>query len=154
VLSGASSGVLLDAQTTVNIGLENSSDFGATSVVVTGTSSAGLRLDQATLAGSACTVTGQSLQCPALALAARGTLPLVVSAAGIAAGSQQLSVGVVASEAERTPGDNQLAVTVSVNAPAAQSGGGGGAVSWWALALLLMAAALRRAPFAGRRRHS
>jgi hypothetical protein len=52
-------------------------------------------------------------------------------------GSQSLTVNASASEAELTPANNQLALTVTVNAPPQQpSDGGGGAMSWWLVAAL------------------
>jgi hypothetical protein len=137
VLSGAVPGIELNAQTTINVALDNDSDFGATSVAVSATLTAGLRPDQATLGGTACTVTAQAIACPTRSLAAHGTVTLVVTATGIAAGSQQLTVNAAAAEAERTPASNQLAIGVTVNAP--QQDSGGGALSWWVVAVLLAA---------------
>jgi hypothetical protein len=138
VLSGTVPGIELNAQTTINAALDNNSDFGATSVAVTATLTGGLRPDQATLGGTACTITGQAIACPARALAAHGTVTLAVTATGLAAGSQQLTVNATAAEAERTPASNQLAIAVTVNAPQ-QPSGGGGALAWWVVAVLLVA---------------
>ena len=141
VLSGASSSLGLNAQTTINAVLDNASDLGATAVAVTAVLSSGLRGEQATLGGTACAIAGQSITCPQGALAARTTVTLVVTATGITAGSQQLTVTATSDEAERVPADNQLAINVSVNAPQPPGGGGGGgAVSWWMVAALLAAA--------------
>jgi hypothetical protein len=138
VLFGTVPAIELNAQTTISAALDNDSDFGATSVAVTATLTAGLRPDQATLGGTACTITGQAIACPARALAAHGTVTLVVTATGLTAGSQQLTVNATAAEAERTPASNQLAIAVTVNAPP-QPSGGGGALSWWVVAVLLVA---------------
>jgi len=138
VLSGTAPGVALNAQTTISAGLNNDSEFGATSVAVTATLTGGLRPDQATLGATACTIAAQSITCPTRGLAAHGTVTLVVTATGIAAGGQQLTVNATAAEAERTPTSNQLAIAVTVNA-AQQQSGGGGALSWWIVAVLLAA---------------
>jgi hypothetical protein len=150
VLSGAAPGVELNAQTTLNATLENSSDLGATAVAVTATLTAGLRPDQATLGGTACTITGQGVACPTRSLAAHGTVALVVMATGVVAGGQQLTINATAAEPERTPATNQLAIAVNVNAP--QSDGGGGASSWWVIAVLLAALRWRAGAASGRRR--
>jgi hypothetical protein len=151
VLSGTAADVALNAQTTIHALLENAADVAATSVAVAATLSAGLRPDQATLAGVACTVAAQTIACPPRALAARGSVTLAVTATGIAPGGQQLTVGATAGEVERTPADNQLAMAVSVNAPQ-RSDGGGGAVSWWFVVALLVADGARRLASPGRRR--
>ncbi|HUQ52685.1 MAG TPA: M12 family metallo-peptidase, partial [Gammaproteobacteria bacterium] len=135
VVSGTAPGIALNAQATINAVLDNAADFAATAVVVSAVASAGLRADQATLAGTACTIAAQAITCPARALAARANVTLVVTATGIVAGSQQLTVAATADEAERAPANNQLAIAVSVSAP--QQGGGGGALSWWVVAALL-----------------
>jgi hypothetical protein len=153
VLSGTSAGVQLNAQATIAAGIANVSDFGATSVVVTATATAGLRIDEATLGGAACTVTGQALSCPPQTLTARASLPLAVVATGVATASEQLTITVTSSEAESTPANNQLAVAVAVSAPVASSGGGGALPAWIAIVLSAFAA-LRGAPLAKRRRPS
>jgi uncharacterized repeat protein (TIGR01451 family) len=153
VLTGATGGIELDAQTTITATLANAADVEATSVSVTARSSAGLRADQATLGGASCTVTPQTITCPSRSLAGRGTVALVVTATGTAAGAQQLTISAAAAEAERTPADNQLAIPISVNAPLESNGGGGG-VSWWLVALLLAACAAQRRAASGRRRPS
>ena len=154
VLSGASPpGMPLNAPTTIEASLANAGHFGATSVAVTATLSAGLRPEQAALGGTPCPIAGQAVSCPARPLAAGGTAALSVTATGIAAGGQQMTVSVSASEAERTPADNQLALAVAVNAPAEQNGGGG-ALSWWGVLSLLAAAVLRERGIVRRRRPS
>jgi len=150
VLSGAAPGVELNAQTTLTAVLENSSDLGATSVAVTATLTAGLRPDQATLGSAACTITAQAIACPTRSLAAHDTVALVVTATGLVAGAQQLTVDATAAEAERTPANNQLGIAVNVNAP--QQGGGGGEVSWWVGAVLLAAPGWRARAANGQRR--
>jgi hypothetical protein len=150
VLTGTASGIELDAQTTLTATLANAADLAATSVAVTAVLTAGLRADQATLGGASCMVTPQSITCPSQGLAAGAALPLSVTATGVAAGGQQLTVNATAAEAERTPADNQLVVAVSVSVP--PSDGGGGSVSWWMVAALLAAAGLRRRDRASLRR--
>ena len=153
VVSGTSPGVALNSQTTINAFVQNAADVAATSVAVTATATAGLRPDAATLDGVACTITGQVIACPARTLTAQTNATLVVTATGIAAGGQQLTVNSSSTEAERSPGDNQLAIAVSVNAPQSGGGGGGGALSWFVVAFLLAARAFgarasgRRRPF-------
>jgi len=143
--SGAGSAVALDAQTTINATLANATDFAATSMTVTATFSAGLRPDEATLAGAACTVSGQSVACPARTLAARGSVDLTLRMTGIAAGAGRVTMVATASETDRNPADNQSLFTVTVNAPASANDGGGGALSWWAFAALFAALSLHRA---------
>jgi hypothetical protein len=138
VVSGSAPGVALNAQTTISVLVDNAADFAATSVAVSAVTSAGLRADRATLGGTACSIVAQAITCPARAVPARGNVTLVVTATGVTAGGQQLTVAATADEAERTPADNQLAIAVSVNEPQ-QSDGGGGASSWWVVAALLAA---------------
>jgi len=152
--SGSLPGAALNASTTIEAAVANASNFAATSVAVTAALSAGLRLEQAALDGTPCTIGGQTFSCAARPLAAGATAALVVTATSVAAGSQQMTVSVSASEAERTPADNELAIAVMVSAPAAESGGGGGASSWLTLLALLSALRLRGRLTARRRRPS
>ena len=117
VLSGASPGIGVNTQTTINVGVANTTDFGATAVAVTTTLSAGLRPDQATFGGAPCTITGQNIACSGNALGAQASAVLVVTATAVAAGAQQLAVNATANEAERTPADNQLNLGVNVSEP-------------------------------------
>ncbi len=146
VWSGPASAVPLNAQATITATLTNAADFAATSVTVSATLAAGLRPDQVTLAGSACTIAGQGVSCPARPLAARGAVPLALTVTGTAAGDQPLTVYADTSDAERVPADNQLAIAMTVSAPQSS---GGGALSWLAAAALLIAYGVRGA----RRRH-
>ncbi len=150
VLSGTSPGAALNAQTTINVNLANTADFGATALTVTATSSAGLRPDQAVLGGTACTITGQTIACSG-ALGAQATTVLAITATGITAGAQQLTINAASTEAERTPADNQLVVAVNIAAP---SSGGGGALSWLTLTFLLAACGARGRAANERRRRS
>ena len=152
VASGTSPGVALNAQTTISALVRNAADVAATAVAVTATATAGLRPDAATLDGVACTITGQVLACPARTLVAQGSATLAVTATGITAGGQQLTVNASSTEAERTPADNQLPIAVSVTAPPSDGGGGGGALSWFVVAFLLAARAATARPASGRRR--
>jgi hypothetical protein len=154
VWSGSSPGVQLDAQTTINAVLDNTADFAASGVAVTAALTAGLRPDSASLAGTVCTITGQSITCPTRSLAAQTNVALVVAATGIAAGNQQLTLSAAASEAERTPADNQLAIAVNVSAPQQAGDGGGGALPWWVVVALLAARGLRGRELPRRRRHA
>jgi hypothetical protein len=135
--TGSASSVTVDQQTTVNTTLANASDVDATSVVVTATLSAGLRPDQATLGGTACSIAGQAITCAPRALAARGTVAFAVTATGTVVGGQLVTVSATANEVERAPADNQLGLAVNVTAVAAEDDGGGGALSWWMVGLLL-----------------
>jgi len=137
VVTGTAAGIQVDQQTTVNATLENRSDVGATNVAVTATLTAGLRADSATLGGTACTIGGQTISCAPRALAARATLPFVVTATGLVAGNQTITVSAAANENEGAPADNQLAIGISVTAVSSGGDdGGGGALSWWIVALL------------------
>jgi hypothetical protein len=152
VLSGMSPGVGLSAQTTINVGVANTTDFGATAVAVTATLSAGLRPDLATFGGAPCTITGQTIACSGNTLGAQTSAALVVTATAITAGAQQLTIDATASEAERTPADNQLDVAVNVSAPS--SGGGGGSLSWLTVVLLFATQAVRGSAARERRRRA
>jgi hypothetical protein len=137
VLTGNSGSVTVDQQTTINTTLANASDFDATSVAVSATLSAGLRADQATLDGTACPITSQTIVCPPRTLTARANAAFVVTATGTAVGSQLVAVSATASQVERAPADNQRNVSVNVTAVGAEDDGGGGALSWWVVGLLL-----------------
>ena len=151
VWSAAGSAVQFNAQTTITATLANTVAFPATSVTVTGTLAVGLRPDQATLDGSACTISGQTVSCPPRPLAASGTLPLALTLTGTASGNQQLRLNATANELDRAPADNQLVVAITVSDP--QRDGGGGSLSWFAVAALLATFGLRRTML-GRRRPS
>lgn len=150
VWSGAASPVQLNAQTTITATLANAADFAATSVTVTVTMAAGLRADQATLGGSACTISGPTVSCSPQPLAARASVPLVLTVTGTAAGNQQLTLNATANELDRAPADNRLPLAITVSAP---SNGGGGSSSWLAVAALLAAYGVR-GTMLGRRRPS
>jgi hypothetical protein len=145
VWSAAATGVQLNSRATVTATLANVADFLATSVAVTATLTAGLRPEEATLGGVACTASGQSVACPTQAMAGRGTVALVLTVTGTTAGAQQVTFGAAANETDRAPADNQVAVGVTVSAP---EQGGGGAASWLAVVALLSAyrARQRRRP--------
>jgi hypothetical protein len=144
VWSAPASAVPLNTQATIAATLTNAADFAATSVVVSVTLAGGLRPDQVTLGGSACTIAGQSVSCPATPLAARGALPLALTVTGTAAGDQPVTVYADTNDAERVPADNRLAIAMTVSIP--QSSGGGGAFSWLAVAALLAAYGYRATP--------
>jgi hypothetical protein len=153
VLTGSAGSVTVDQPTTINTTLLNASDFDATAVAVSATLSAGLRADQATLGGTACTIAGQTITCSPLALTARASVAFAVTATGTAVGSQLVTVNATASQVERAPADNQLNVTVNVPAVGADDGGGG-ALSWWMVGLLLAGYAWQALETSRRRRQS
>ena len=154
VFSGSASGVTVDQQTTINTTLTNASDFDATSVVVSATLSAGLRPDQATLGGTACTISSQTIACAPRTLSARGSVAFAITATGTVVGSQLVTVNATASEVERAPADNQLGLAVNVTAVGADDDGGGGALSWWVVGLLLAGYAWQALETSRRRRQS
>jgi hypothetical protein len=134
VLSGTSSVLQTNQQTTLAATLDNSADFEASSIVLTAALTDGLRPDQLTLGGIACSISGQIVSCPTQSLAARASAALELTVTGLTAGLQEVSLGVVAAESEQTPGDNSVVITVSVTAPPPPTeSGGGGAISWWSL---------------------
>lgn len=140
--------VQVNQQTSFAASIANTADLVANGVVITATLSSGLRADEATLDGTACTITGQSVTCAPAALAARGSLPLALTLTGVAVGSQQVSMAATATETERNAADNTLAVSVEVTGPpGARDGGGAGSVAWLTVLALAMLGAAR----AGRR---
>jgi hypothetical protein len=154
VWSAATSPMQLNAQATITATLANAADFAAASVTVTVTMAVGLRADQATLGGSACTISIPTIvSCAPQPLAARGSVPLVLTVTGTAAGNQQLTFSATTNQPDRAPGDNSLPLAIKVNAPSSGDGGGGGALSWLAVAALLAAYGLR-GTMLGRRRPS
>ena len=150
-LTGSGGEITVNQQITINATLSNASDFDATSMGVTATLSAGLRADQAALGGTPCAIAGQTVTCPPRTLGARATVALAVTATGTAAGGQTVSVNATASEAETSPADNQLNVTVNVSD---EDDGGGGAISWWAVGFLLASLAWQALETSRRRRRS
>jgi len=136
-----------NAQLTVVANVENHGDFAATGVALVATLSSGLRADQATLAGGACTIAGQLVTCAPQALSPRGRIVLTLTLTGVAAGAQQVSVTASSGDSDSNPADNNLAIAVSVSAP--PSSGGGGTLSWLALLALAAAAGARRRRRAG-----
>jgi hypothetical protein len=151
-LAGDPGTVQANAQLTVTASLANRGDFTASDVAVMATLTAGLRPEQAMLAGAACAISGQSVTCPAQALAARGEIVLALTVTGLAAGAQQVAVTASSGGADSNLADNNLAIAVSVSAPP-DTGGGGGALGWsWLLALAAMVIG-QRARRAGARGH-
>ncbi len=144
VLTAAPGSVAPNEQTTVAATLENTGDFTATAVALGATFSGGVRPDQASIGGTACAIAGQTVTCPPRTLAAHGTVAVSLTLTGITAGSQQIALTATAAETERATTDNQLAVAVTVNAPAAAESGGGGGSDWWWVALLGAAGWSRR----------
>jgi len=138
-LAAEPASVQANAQLTLVANVENRADVDATGVQLVATLSAGLRADQATLAGTFCTVAGQWVTCPPQPLSARGQIALTLTLTGVAAGSQQVSVTASSVDSDSNPVDNSLAIAVNVSAP--PDSGGGGALSW--LSLLALAAAER-----------
>jgi hypothetical protein len=138
--------VTLNEQTTVAAVLENVGDFAATVVAMSATFGAGVRPDQASIGGTACTITGQTVTCPPQTLAAHGSVAVSLTLTGLTAGGQQIALAATSAETERAATNNQLAVTVTVNAPAAATsdGGGGGSSEGGWVALLGAAGWLRR----------
>jgi len=146
-LAGGSA-VGLNGQTTVTATLSNAADLAASSLTATATFPSGLRPDQATLGGTACSISGLAVTCPPRSLAARGTVDLVLAMTGVGAGNHAVALGATATEPDRVPADNQSSFTVTVSDPSA-SDGGGGALSWLAVAALLAGLAWKNANGAG-----
>ena len=143
-LAGDPASVQANAQLTVLANLDNRGDFTASDAALTATLTPGLRVDQATLAGTSCAIEAQSVTCAPLALAARARIVLALTVTAVASGAQQVAVSASSGGSESNPADNNLAIAVSVGAPPG-SGGGGGAVCWQALFALAAAFAARRA---------
>ncbi|HET7132531.1 MAG TPA: M12 family metallo-peptidase, partial [Gammaproteobacteria bacterium] len=143
-LVGDPGSVQANAQLTVLASLANRGDFTASDVAIAATLTAGLRAEQATLAGAACAISGQSVTCPTQALAARGQIVLALLVTGVAAGAQQVAVTASSGGADSNPADNSLAIAVSVSGP--PSTGGGGALGWWWLLALAAVLSAQRAP--------
>lgn len=91
-----------------------------------------------------CTATGNSVTCPAAAIATNASLEAVLQVQGTAAGVQRLSARVSSSAVDPAAGNNEASASVSVAAPAPvptpatppSGGGGGGRVDALLLALL------------------
>jgi hypothetical protein len=142
-LDAAPASVEANGQLTLVANVENRADVGASGVELVATLSSGLRADQATVAGAACTIAGQWVTCPPQVLAARGQIALTLTLTGVAAGAQQVSVTASSVDSDSNPADNNLAIPVSVGA--LPDSGGGGALSWCWLLALAASARLRRA---------
>jgi MYXO-CTERM domain-containing protein len=97
---------------------------------VTASLSGGLQIESAALAGVACTITAQSIDCAAANLAARAQTELSVVVTGLATGAEQATVTATATEDERNAEDNSLVLAVQIlPTPAPEEQGGGGAIS-------------------------
>jgi hypothetical protein len=145
----------LNGQTTVTATLSNTADLPASAMTATATFPSGLRPDQATLGGTACSISALTVTCPPSSLAARSTVDLVLAMTGVGGGNHVVTLGATATEPDRVPADNQSSFTVSVSVPS--DPGGGGALSWLAVAALLAGFAWKNANGAGlacRRRSS
>ena len=143
VVAATAGAVEINRQTTIAASVDNTGDFNANGVVLAATLSEGLRADQATLGGAACTLSGQTVNCAPQALAARGRVALSLTLTGLTVGAQQVSFSATATERERNASDNSLPISINVTAPPAPSGGGGGTVSWLAVLALASAVAAR-----------
>jgi hypothetical protein len=120
----------MDRRSTLEATLRNESDVSASAVAVTASLSGGLQIESAALAGVACTITAQSIDCAAANLAARAQTELSVVVTGLATGAEQATVTATATEDERNAEDNSLVLAVQIlPTPAPEEQGGGGAIS-------------------------
>lgn len=120
----------MDRRSTLEATLRNESDVSASAVAVTASLSGGLQIESAALAGVACTITAQSIDCAAANLAARAQTELSVVVTGLTTGAEQATVTATATEDERNAEDNSLVLAVQIlPTPAPEEQGGGGAIS-------------------------
>lgn len=144
-IAAATAQVALDQRTTIRPRVENRSSIQATSVTVTVTPDAGLRIESASWAPGGCGIAGNAATCQAGGLAAQANETLQLELTGITAGNRSYTVSVSAAETERIGANNAVTGQVSVGSGSAVSGnesdGGGGSLGW--LTLLLLAVRLR-----------
>lgn len=124
--SPSSPSIALNQSGTLSSVLSNVSSLAASSVTVNVTLPTGLRADGASLAGGACTVTAQDVDCTLGTLAAQATANLTVDVTGTQAGSLSYTVAINAQEADAVPANNSSGGTVTVTTNSGGSSGGGG----------------------------
>ena len=157
VLSGSAATLTTGERATLTVTLRNDSSFAASSLSLTATFSADLRVDAADLAGQDCAIAGSTVTCSLSALQADAQTQLLLDVTGLASGSGQSTMTVTADEDERNAADNTLMLTLTVGDAGApppsteppqgtsEDSGGGGAASW--LWMLLWIPALHRRRF-------
>jgi hypothetical protein len=144
ILSEETATLTTDQSATVQVALRNDSNFTASALVLLANFSTDLRLDNASLGGETCVVSGQDMTCNLASLNAGSQTQLVLQLTGLSNGSKQGTLNVTADEEEFNAADNTALLSIQINdattaPPQAASGeeGGGGSVSWlWSLLAL------------------
>lgn len=149
IVNAASRSVPLNSAASISPRVENISSFDATSLTLTLSYAAGLRVDSASWPSGTCSIGGGSVTCQRSNLAAGASVSLDIQFTATAAGSQSYSASVSSTEADANSNDNSASGTVTVSSGGGQSdSGGGGAFGllWMLIAALVgVVPRLRRA---------
>jgi uncharacterized repeat protein (TIGR01451 family) len=128
--------------------LENTSILDATGVALAITLSPGLRVDSASWALGACTVSNTRIDCEGASFAALSNTTLSLGITATTEGAKTISFSLSSTEAEADTANNSASATVNVTAPSQEESSGGGA-GLWLLPLLGLLAIRRRALIPG-----
>ena len=138
----------LDQSTGLTALLENTSILDATGVALAITLSPGLRVDSASWALGACTVSNTRIDCEGASFAALSNTTLSLGITATTEGAKTISFSLSSTEAEADTANNSASATVNVTAPSQEESSGGGA-GLWLLPLLGLLAIRRRALIPG-----
>ena len=138
----------LDQSTGLTALLENTSILDATGVALAITLSPGLRVDTASWALGACTVSNTRIDCEGASFAALSNTTLSLGITATTEGAKTISFSLSSTEAEADTANNSASATVNVTAPSQEESSGGGA-GLWLLPLLGLLAIRRRALIPG-----
>jgi uncharacterized repeat protein (TIGR01451 family) len=128
--------------------LENTSILDASGVALAITLSPGLRVDSASWALGACTVSNTQVDCEGATFAALSNVTLSLGITATTEGSKTINFSMSSTEAEADTANNTASATVNVTAPSQEESSGGGA-GLWLLPLLGLLAIRRRALLTG-----
>lgn len=130
----------LNASTTIRPNIENRSSISATSITVTVTPNAGIRIDSASWSPGSCNIASNVLTCQAASLAAQSSDALQIAVTGISEGNQSYAMTVSATETDRNSANNNASGQVNVGpvGGGGADGSGGGSLGWLTLLLLIL----------------
>ena len=128
--------------------LENTSILDATGVALAITLSPGLRVDSASWALGACTVSNTRIDCEGARFAALSNVNLSLGITATTEGAKTINFSLSSTETEADTANNSASATVNVTAPSQEESSGGGA-GLWLLPLLGLFAIRRRGLLTG-----
>jgi hypothetical protein len=133
VANAVSRTVALNGTVALSPRIDNASTLDATSVALTVSHSAGLRVDSASWPNGTCSIGTGSVTCQRAILAAGASVSLDIQFTVTAGGSQTYTVSASSSEPDSSTGDNSRTGTITVSGGGGSDGGGGTFGLLWSL---------------------